>query len=942
MPSVSSPIDGLQIGHVNVYHLCNKLHDVSRLLIETPSLHLLGLSETRLNVHDDKQVAISNYNFFRKDAKRTGQTGMGIYVHNEILKFITRRPDLEPENVECMWLQFKRSEKDSPLLVGFVYRNPASQYSWYDDFVAMMDLVTTKHSKANYILLGDFNIDLLKPHSSWDSTLSLHGLKQLVTKPTRVTPNSATLLDHIYTNNDTKVTNVRLSDISISDHNPVACTWLCKSIKSAKTSHTTIIYRCFKSFDNNRFLADLSTTDFSPVYNYDNPNDALTVWYNTFLPVLDKHAPIRKKRVKQQTLPGWMNRDIIEAMKVRDKYRKEKQFTEYKKQRNLVSAMVQKAKHNYFEKLISNDSNTAQLWRAMNNITKKSRRSNSEQVTISPDEFNTHFLSIADSVLNSHVKPAPNSKPDHSLLEQFCKERLPPSDSCKIPNIAIHEVGRYIEDLKNKKTMGPDNLNTFIVKLSLPYIVESLTFIYNRCIKTNTFPDAWKTAKVVPLPKSQDTSDPNNFRPISILSILSKPLEKHIQHNILGFVETRHLFHDLQSGFRKTHSCHTALTKMCDTWLSAINESKMAGAIFLDFRKAFDLVDHEIIISKLRYYLNNDATVLFLSSFLRDRTQTVLMNGNFSKPGDLKVGVPQGSILGPVLFCLFINDLPLHIENSDVSCEMFADDSSLHTTSTDIKVIETNLQKELSNVDRWCSENKMAIHPQKTKSMVISSRQKHQRAPLTLNLVLGTHTVEQVETHKVLGVTIDNELRWQPHITNICKLVASNIHILGKLKTYVEPEARLMFFNAHCLSHINYASTVWCGAGELHLKKLNSLHRRAAKIIVSNNFLSTTQKLRSVNILSLEHQFEFNTAVLVYKAKHRLVPSYVQKLLTPADSRYQSEKYLIPRTRIDMFKSSFAFSGANIWNSLPVKIRACKTLSSFKSCLKKYLLKKMT
>jgi exonuclease III len=178
MPSVTSPIDGLQIGHANVYHLCNKLHDVSRLLSETPSLHLLGLSETRLNVHDDKQVAISNYNFFRKDAKRTGQTGMGIYVHNEILKFITRRPDLEPENVECMWIQFKRSEKDSPLLVGFVYRNPASQYSWYDDFVAMMDLVTTKHSKANYILLGDFNIDLLRPHSSWDSTLSLYGLKQ--------------------------------------------------------------------------------------------------------------------------------------------------------------------------------------------------------------------------------------------------------------------------------------------------------------------------------------------------------------------------------------------------------------------------------------------------------------------------------------------------------------------------------------------------------------------------------------------------------------------------------------------------------------------------------------------------------------------------------------------------------------------------------------------
>jgi hypothetical protein len=154
MSSTNSAREGLHVGHVNIFHLCNKLHDVSRLLTASPPL---GLTETRLNVHSDNQLTIPNYYFLRKDATHTGHTGMGVYVSNDILKYVSRRLDLETEGVECMWLQFKRSEKDTPLLIGFVYRNPASLYSWYDDFVEMMDVIMCRHSKANYILMGDFN-----------------------------------------------------------------------------------------------------------------------------------------------------------------------------------------------------------------------------------------------------------------------------------------------------------------------------------------------------------------------------------------------------------------------------------------------------------------------------------------------------------------------------------------------------------------------------------------------------------------------------------------------------------------------------------------------------------------------------------------------------------------------------------------------------------------
>jgi hypothetical protein len=231
-------------------------------------------------VHADSQLNIPNYHFFRKDAKYPGHTGMGVYVQNDILNYVSRRLDLETEGVECMWFQFKRSDKDTPLLIGFVYRNPASLYSWYDDFVVMMDGIANRHPKANYILMGDFNIDLFKPQPSWESTFSLYGLKQLVTEPTRVTPTSSTLLDHIYTNNENYIVNVRLSDASVSDHSPILCTWSCKSPKNNKANHTTIVYRCFKKFDHSNFLSDLNCADFSPVYNCSNSNDAVTTRYS--------------------------------------------------------------------------------------------------------------------------------------------------------------------------------------------------------------------------------------------------------------------------------------------------------------------------------------------------------------------------------------------------------------------------------------------------------------------------------------------------------------------------------------------------------------------------------------------------------------------------------------------------------------------------------------
>ena len=216
----------------------------------------------------------------------------------------------------------------------------------------------------------------------------------------------------------------------------------------------------------------------------------------------------------------------------------------------------------------------------------------------------------------------------------------------------------------------------------------------------------------------------------------------------------------------------------------------------------------------------------------------------------------------------------------------------------------------------------MVIHPHKTKCMVQTTRQKHQRRPLTRNRTLGKNPVQQVREHRLLGVIIDEELKWQSHIDNICKHLSKNLFLLSQLRHYVDSDARRkIFFQAHLLSHINYASTVWSGVREVHLKKLNSLHTRAAKLILPDQSLSTTEKLNKLNILPLDEQLKFNRCVTMFKIHTGKAPRYLSDFLHRAPARYGSNNDVLPRPRIDQFKTSFAFSGTSAWKHTPTQIK---------------------
>jgi hypothetical protein len=401
---------------------------------------------------------------------------------------------------------------------------------------------------------------------------------------------------------------------------------------------------------------------------------------------------------------------------------------------------------------------------------------------------------------------------------------------------------------------------------------------------------------------------------------------------------TNDLLHTNQSGFRPNHSCHTALTELVDTWLSEINSNKLCGALFIDFAKAFDVISHDLLLKKMKLYGLTTGTLNLIKSFLTDRHQVVTVKDKQSEAKSVIFGVPQGSVLGPLLFSIYINDLPLYISSG--KCDMLADDTTIHTSGKDAPSIAATLQSSASDIVEWTHLNHMSLNPLKTKYMILTTRQKRQRisSPPT-HILIGNQQIDEVSNHKVLGVTIDNNLTWGPHIHNLCKSTAKKVYQSAKIKKFLTFHARKTFFQAHIQSGLDYASTLWDCASESILKPLKSLHRRAIKIVLLKHTSLTNDDYKNSKILPLKARLMYNKARFMHKILSGKVPNYLmEKVSINHRARNCSRKLNIPTHRIDLFKSSLTYSGPALWNTLPIALTDPITVSVFKNRLSTHLL----
>ena len=921
---------GLRIGFLNIRNATNKTDEIASILYNSKNnFHLFGFAESRLSFRtSDSDMSIPGYNIFRLDPKKHRDTGIIVYFSSSLN--CTRLFCFDKYDVESIWVEIKL-KGTKPLLVGYIYRNPAENVNWRDKFSSLMDDISMKDYET--IILGDFNIDILKPHHIWHNTFSMYRLKQLIDIPTRISENSRSLIDHIYTNNKDHIIETCAPPCGCSDHNAVCLTWHNKKVKIPKIGHKTIYYRSFKHFKTDEFLIDLANSQLEHIYQFRDPDEATQFWINTFSDTYNRHAPFIKKRVRHETKPPWIDKEIDEEIKKRNHLKKYGTTGEFKKQRNKVNSLKRKSKRSFLQNILVNSKDSRTTWKAINILTNRCSSRNQQIIRdISPDMLNNHFATIAERTVSIdrskenmfyHLKDFIDNK---SIYSQF-----------NLQHLSVFEVSKIISSLKHSRSRDLDGLDAKILDLAGPVITDSLTYLYNLCIDKAYIPLKFKQAKVIPLFKSGDPSNPSNYRPISILSTIAKPLEKHLQKCLYTYVVENDLLHVDQSGFRKNHSCHTALIQLTDCLLNSINENKFSGLLSIDFQKAFDVIKHPVLIQKLEIMKLPPTFIGLMSSFLTDRKQLVIIDSQMSEFQPVNFGVPQGSVLGPLLFSIYVNDLPFFVEDN---CEMFADDTSICSSDSDPNTLTDKLQTNLEKVINWTELNHMSLNSEKTKCMYVSARQKRQKMDTKFKpLQIGTNVVEEVNSVKTLGVIIDRDLSWKEHTSFLVKRISTKLFQLSRIKHFLDLHSRKLFFFGHILPIVDYASTVWDSCSENNFNTIHRMYKRALKLVLLKSSSLTSEDYKKLNVLSLRNRLFFNKAIHMHNVTYGNAPKKISRKFVINHHRH-THLISLPKPRSNLFKASFMYSGGSLWNNLSKEFTSIRNKNTFKKKLKAHLIGK--
>ena len=392
-----------------------------------------------------------------------------------------------------------------------------------------------------------------------------------------------------------------------------------------------------------------------------------------------------------------------------------------------------------------------------------------------------------------------------------------------------------------------------------------MTVIFKQSLSTGIYINDWKLARVSPIYKSEDRKKCDNYRPISILPIISKVFEREVFTQIYKYLNENSLLSKSQSGFRPKHGTVGALIQMCDQWLSDMDKGKINGVVFLDIRKAFDSINHKILLRKLKNQFGiHDIELKWFESYLTNREQVCLVNGHTSLPKKIRCGVPQGSILGPLLFLLYVNDMPDHLKKT--TPYLYADDTQISSSSYDFETLAQNLSDDLNNIQRWLLKNKLQHHPTKTKVMFIASSYNLINKIGNTPILMNNTPVPRTSKYTCLGMDIDEKLTWDAHIDSICSKVSAGIGAMKRIKPFVPPATLQTIYKALIQPYFDYCSPLWDTCGKILQDKLQKFQSRAARVITGASYdIRSTDVLDALGWQTLDVKRLENKLIMMYK-----------------------------------------------------------------------------
>jgi hypothetical protein len=908
---VLSKSRSLSICHVNIRSLSR-----SKLLAIKTSLcdiyDVITLSETYLHqgISNDVFSIPDFHDIIRKDRDGHGG-GVAIYIRNNVA--YKRLHEFEVAGLEAIWVSINTIE--GKILLCSCYRPPDKNEFWL-----AMDTVIDNIKQSNtykYIfLLGDLNADL----KTCNGTKLLHfcnehNLQYLITEPTRLTATSQTILDQILTNAPNFVSNIVVSPpVSTNDHCTVSANIDFKIEKEAPYYRDIWLY---KNADFDQFRTALLNADFDTLFEDDNVDNICKAWSDKFVTIAKQHIPNKTVLIRPNDSPWYncslrlMKRKMLRMFRKFKMTKNDHNWETYKKLRNEYQHALDKAEADYNRSLTDSlkDSKTSKgWWRTVKSLLGKgSFRSfppmevNNSFVTKNQDKataFNNFFLSHSD-IDTSNAQLPPHDFIDEKLVSV---------------NITQSEVIDLLKCIDTSKATGPDGISPKLLFEAGHTIVPSLTRLFNMCLSSCKVPQMWKYANVLPLYKNGDRESISNYRPVSLLSCTSKILERIIFKNLYNYIRDNNILTPHQSGFRPGDSTTNQLAYLYHMFSQALDSKKDIKIVFCDISKAFDRVWHDALLYKLRQIGVGGNLLVFLKDYLTNRYQRVVVEGKTSELGLIKAGVPQGSVLGPLLFLIYINDLP---ENLVSNIKLFADDTSLYIEVDDEERAAETMNTDLQMIKTWADQWLVKFSPNKTKLMTCSFRNNCHPEIKFDNVVLT-----ETKSNKHLGLTFSSNLSWSEHISSVLKSVSPMADVLKKLKYNLDRDSLEKIYFSFIRPKLEYGCHIWDNCYNVDANLLEDFQWNIARIVTGAR-KGTSHDLikKELNWPSLADRRKGTKLKNFIKIINKDTPEYLQSLIPKkfGDVRPQSrncDNYYPIKARTETFKNSFIPSTVQIWNSL--------------------------
>ena len=520
----------------------------------------------------------------------------------------------------------------------------------------------------------------------------------------------------------------------------------------------------------------------------------------------------------------------------------------------------------------------------------------------------------------------------HQSIARIDSHSVPRQDF-EFKRVEYRDVLKHVKSLKINKASGFDGISPKFVKIAGKSLIVMLVNLFNECIVNCVFPSTLKKADISPLYKKNDSLNKCNYRSVNLLPIISKIFEKIMSEQIT--VHFTHLLNSSLSAYRQGYSCQRVLLDMTETWRKSLDDGKTIGTVAMDLSRAFDCMPHGLLIAKLHAYGFTHAACDFVMSYLVDRRQRVKTMGAVSSWETINRGVPQGSVLGPILFNIFMNDL-FFLDNESKLFN-YADDNTLSKSENDESKLIYTLQKDTLACIDWFSRNNLSANQEKFQSMILCKKDLKSN-----HLNLDGIEIECVNYMKVLGINVDRNLDFREHVSQICAKAGRQLNVLRRLSRNLNFDSRLSIYKSFISSTFNYCPVVWIFCGKGNSNKLEKNNERAIRIVFDDRDSSYEELLKKAKLLPLSMLRLKYMIIEVYKCIRRQNPEYLNDSFKIMNSKYEfrdTSKAIQPNFNSMTFGyRSFAYYGAKLWNHLPTTLKLIEDIQIFKLEIHKWLL----